>query len=100
MVLTVTDYTEHHQLPYYDEGDNRPIGKASLLVTLWDEHQATARTMDIKAGHIVYLKNLVCRATSGRIEMAMRGFNGRGYQQLNPISFLTKDDPLAKCLTT
>ncbi|GJJ69113.1 protection of telomeres protein 1 [Entomortierella parvispora] len=99
MVLTVTDYTEHEKLPYYNEGDNRPIGKASLLITLWDEHHHAARSMGIQAGHIVYLKNLVCRVTGGRIELAMRGYRGYGFKQLNPISLLSKDDDLARALT-
>jgi len=99
MVLTVTDYTEHEKLPYYNEGDNKPIGKASLLVTLWDEHHQAARSMAIQAGHIVHLKNLVCRVTGGRIELAMRGYRGYGYKQMNPISFLSNDSGLARALT-
>ncbi|KAF9214315.1 hypothetical protein BGZ59_003919 [Podila verticillata] len=43
--LLMTDYTEHESLPFSDK-DNRPIGKASLVVTLWDEHALAGTGMN------------------------------------------------------
>ncbi|KAF9146429.1 hypothetical protein BG015_011593, partial [Linnemannia schmuckeri] len=84
-VMVLTDYTEHDLLPFQD-AKGRPIGKASIITTLWDEHCATAEQKDIKAGDFVYLKNLLPKVgRNDTIELNMRGYRGRGYREMHPI---------------
>ncbi|KAG0047261.1 hypothetical protein BGZ83_007666 [Gryganskiella cystojenkinii] len=82
-------------LPYIYETETKPLGRASILVTLWDEHIETAQSLGVKTGDIVFLKNVNSKDTNGNIELVMRGWNGRGRRELDPISILSKDDPLA-----
>ncbi|KAG9071676.1 hypothetical protein KI688_005889 [Linnemannia hyalina] len=91
-VLVLTDYTEHPQLPFQDS-EGRPIGKAAIITTLWDEHCDTAQTFDIKQGDIIYLKNLRPKINSkGNIELNMNGYRqGSGFRQIDPIQKLEPD---------
>ncbi|KAF9127503.1 hypothetical protein BGX30_014770 [Mortierella sp. GBA39] len=91
-VLVLTDYTEHPQLPFQDS-EGRPIGKAAIITTLWDEHCDNAQTFDIKQGDVVYLKNLRPKIGSkGNIELNMNGYRqGSGFRQIDPIQKLEPD---------
>ncbi|KAK3813771.1 MAG: hypothetical protein JOS17DRAFT_448392 [Linnemannia elongata] len=91
-VLVLTDYTEHPQLPFQDS-EGRPIGKAAIITTLWDEHCENAQKFDIKQGDVVYLKNVRPKIGSkGNIELNMNGYRqGYGYQQIDPIQILEPD---------
>ncbi|KAF8935553.1 hypothetical protein BGZ47_009894 [Haplosporangium gracile] len=91
-VMVLTDYTEHDLLPFQD-AKGRPIGKASIITTLWDEHCATAEQKDIKAGDFVYLKNLQPKVgRNDTIELNMRGYRGRGYREMHPVVKLEPND--------
>ncbi|KAF8946745.1 hypothetical protein BGZ47_011489 [Haplosporangium gracile] len=92
-VMTLTDYTEHPLL-LYQEAKGRPIGQASIITTLWDEHCQTAQRFGIKAGDLVYLKNLRPKiGPNGAIELNMNGHRGNGYPQVKPIQKLDQNDP-------
>ncbi|KAF9148257.1 hypothetical protein BG015_010008 [Linnemannia schmuckeri] len=92
-VMVLTDYTEHPLLPY-QEAKGRPIGQASIITTLWDEHCQTAQRFGIKAGDLVYLKNLRPKlGPNGTIELNMNGHRGNGYPQVKPIQKLDQNDP-------
>ncbi|KAG0351056.1 hypothetical protein BG005_009438 [Podila minutissima] len=100
--LLMTDYTEHDSLPFSDK-DNRPIGKASLVVTLWDEHARVSVQMGVAPGQYLLLKNLVPRYDmNGVIQLSMHGFrpnpNSRAYRIPDPITILSPQDSLVQPL--
>ncbi|KAG0330008.1 hypothetical protein BG000_011876 [Podila horticola] len=98
----MTDYTEHDSLPFSDK-DNRPIGKASLVVTLWDEHARLSVQMGIAPGQYLLLKNLCSKTDmNGVIQLNMHGFrpkpNSRAYRVSDPITILNPQDSLVQPL--
>lgn len=100
--LLMTDYTEHDSLPFSDK-DNRPIGKASLVVTLWDEHARLSVQMGIAPGQYLLLKNLCSKTDmNGVIQLNMHGFrpkpNSRAYRVSDPITILNPQDSLVQPL--
>ncbi|KAG0214279.1 hypothetical protein BGX28_002387 [Mortierella sp. GBA30] len=96
-VLLMTDYTENELLPYQEGKGARPKGKYSVLVTLWDEHYETFLKLRIEPGDVLLLKNLRCKIDSRKIfQLAMNGYKGKGYQQMDPIQVLRPGDPRAK----
>ncbi|KAF9542843.1 hypothetical protein EC957_001496 [Mortierella hygrophila] len=87
--LILTDYTEHPDLPYND-AEERPTGKASIIATLWDEHCLSAQDANISAGDLVSLKNLVPKmGRNGHIALDMHG--NRRYLVNNPVQKLGTD---------
>ncbi|KAF9437288.1 hypothetical protein BGZ76_001350 [Entomortierella beljakovae] len=94
-LLAMTDYTQHESLPF-QEGDGKVNGKATILVTLWDEHLNTALKLNVGVGHLLYLKNLLCKfnKNNNNIELRMNGARpGRGYTPSEPIRVLDSKDP-------
>ncbi|KAF9937535.1 hypothetical protein BGZ67_001212 [Mortierella alpina] len=95
--MMMTDYTENEMLPYLESKGVRPKGKATILVTLWDEHFETFLKLKIKAGDVLYLKNLRCKVDLSNVfQLSMNGFKGRGFEQIDPIQILLPDDPRGK----
>ncbi|KAF9947170.1 hypothetical protein BGZ72_010802 [Mortierella alpina] len=95
--MMMTDYTENDMLPYLESKGVRPQGKATILVTLWDEHFETFLKLKIKAGDVLYLKNLRCKVDLSNVfQLSMNGFKGRGFEQIDPIQILLPDDPRGK----
>ncbi|CAO3572350.1 unnamed protein product [Mortierella alpina] len=95
--MMMTDYTENEMLPYLESKGVRPQGKATILVTLWDEHFETFLKLKIKAGDVLYLKNLRCKVDLSNVfQLSMNGFKGRGFEQIDPIQILLPDDPRGK----
>lgn len=87
--LILTDYTEHADLPYQDV-EERPTGRASIIATLWDEHCQAAQDANLSMGDLVSLKNLVPKMSrNGHIELDMHG--NRRYQVINPVQKLGSD---------
>lgn len=98
--LLMTDYTEHDSLPFSDK-DNRPIGKASLVVTLWDEHARMSVQIGVAPGQYLMLKNLVSKKdANGVIQLSMHGYrpHGRAYRVSDPITILSAQDSLVQPL--
>ncbi|KFH73592.1 hypothetical protein MVEG_00807 [Podila verticillata NRRL 6337] len=98
--LLMTDYTEHESLPFSDK-DNRPIGKASLVVTLWDEHARMSVQMGVAPGQYLMLKNLVSKKdANGVIQLSMHGYrpHHRAYRVPDPITILNAQDSLVQPL--
>ncbi|KAF9582006.1 hypothetical protein BGW38_000783 [Lunasporangiospora selenospora] len=96
--IVMTDYTEHDLLPFQD-GEGRPMGQASILITLWDEHSTAATEMDIRVGHFLHLKNLLAKVDRQNIiQLSMNGYRGKGFQQADPIAILDPMDPLLRDL--
>ncbi|KAG9071684.1 hypothetical protein KI688_005897 [Linnemannia hyalina] len=92
VTMILTDYTEHEELPHQNE-DGRPIGKASIITTLWDEHYQTAVDKGIRKGDLIRLRNLRAKTDLTRkIELNMNGYRGFGYQQGFPITKLDPSD--------
>ncbi|KAG0025222.1 hypothetical protein BGZ81_007320 [Podila clonocystis] len=100
--LLMTDYTEHDSLPFSDK-DNRPIGKASLVITLWDEYSRQSVQMGVAPGQYLLLKNLYSKIDmNGVIQLNMHGFrpnpNSRAYRVPDPITILSAQDYLVQPL--
>ncbi|KAF9903137.1 hypothetical protein BX616_001716, partial [Lobosporangium transversale] len=96
--LVMTDYTEHDSLPIV-EGEGRVGGKATILVTLWDEHCEEAQRLNVGAGMFLLLKNLCCKLNKSQyIELNMNGFRGKGYQRSQPVQILDPKDALVRDL--
>lgn len=87
--LILTDYTEHADLPYQDV-EERPTGRASIIATLWDEHCQSAQDANLSIGDLVSLKNLVPKkGRNGHIELDMH--SNRRYLVSNPVQKLGQD---------
>ncbi|KAF8931323.1 hypothetical protein BGZ47_000137, partial [Haplosporangium gracile] len=98
--MVLTDYTEHDLLPFQD-AVGRPKGQACIIATLWDEHCTTAQNKDIKAGDLVYLRNLLPKVgPNGTIELNMNGYRDRGYREMHPVQKLEPNDSALKELQT
>ncbi|KAF9136732.1 hypothetical protein BG015_003031, partial [Linnemannia schmuckeri] len=94
--MVLTDYTEHDLLPFQD-APGRPKGQACIITTLWDEHCTTAQNKDIRAGDLVYLRNLLPKVgPNGTIELNMNGYRDRGYREMHPIQKLELNDSAVK----
>ncbi|KAF9539765.1 hypothetical protein EC957_005059 [Mortierella hygrophila] len=92
VTMILTDYTEHEELPHQNE-EGRPIGKASIITTLWDEHYQAAVDKGIGKGDLLRLRNLRAKSDLTRkIELNMNGYRGFGYQQEFPITKLDPSD--------
>ncbi|KAF9123084.1 hypothetical protein BGX30_001629, partial [Mortierella sp. GBA39] len=92
VTMILTDYTEHEELPHQNE-EGRPIGKASIITTLWDEHCQAAVDKGIRKGDLLRLRNLRAKTDLIRkIELNMNGYRGFGYQQEFPITKLDPSD--------
>ncbi|KAF9405990.1 hypothetical protein BGZ94_003283 [Podila epigama] len=99
-VFVMTDYTENDLLPFQD-AENRPIGKASIIVTLWDEHAHQAQLMGVEPGQLLFLKNLLCKIDRhGVIQLSMNGYRpGRMHYKIpDPISILNPQNSLVEPL--
>ncbi|KAF8983884.1 hypothetical protein BGZ46_009341 [Entomortierella lignicola] len=95
-VMAMTDYTQHEKLPF-QEGHGKVNGKATILVTLWDEHLQTALDLNVGVGQFLYLQNMLCKLNKNdTIELRMNGFRpGKGYHITEPIKVLDQKDPAA-----
>lgn len=90
--MILTDYTEHEELPHQSE-EGRPIGKASIITTLWDEYYQAAIDKGIKKGDLLCLRNLRAKTDLTRkIELNMNGYRGFGSRQEFPITKLDPSD--------